>query len=47
VLRKLYADRGFRFRHHTYGALMVKPLTRAPFRSTFGPRFFWTVVDQF
>lgn len=47
ILRKLYAERGARFRRETYSSLMVKPLTRATFRSVFGPRFFQSPVDQF
>jgi len=47
ILRKLYVERGARFRRETYSSLMVKPLTRATFRSVFGPRFFQSPVDQF
>jgi GNAT superfamily N-acetyltransferase len=47
ILRKIYARRGARFRRETYSSLMVKPLTRATFRSVFGPRFFQSPVDQF
>lgn len=47
VLQGVYRERGFRFRHHTYHALMAKPLARASIRSAFGPRFYWTNVDQF
>jgi GNAT superfamily N-acetyltransferase len=47
ILRSLYAKRGARFRRETYSSLMVKPLTRATFRSVFGPRFFQSPVDQF
>jgi len=47
ILRSLYAERGARFRRETYASLMVKPVTRATFRSVFGPRFFQSPVDQF
>jgi GNAT superfamily N-acetyltransferase len=47
ILRTLYAERGARFRRDTYACLMVKSLTRATFRSVFGPRFFQSPVDQF
>jgi len=47
ILKRLYAERGARFRRETYSSLMVKPLTRATFRSVFGPRFFQSPVDQF
>jgi len=47
ILRGIYAERGARFRRETYSSLMVKPLTRATFRSVFGPRFFQSPVDQF
>jgi GNAT superfamily N-acetyltransferase len=47
ILRRIYAERGARFRRETYSSLMVKPLTRATFRSVFGSRFFQSPVDQF
>jgi len=47
ILRAIYKERGARFRRETYSSLMVKPLTRATFRSVFGPRFFQSPVDQF
>jgi hypothetical protein len=47
ILRSIYKERGARFRRETYSSLMVKPLTRASFRSVFGPRFFQSPVDQF
>ena len=47
LLRRIYAGRGARFRRETYSCLMVKPLTRATFRSVFGTRFFQSPVDQF
>jgi predicted acetyltransferase len=47
VLRGVYRERGFHFRYHTYHALMAKALARVSVRQVFGPRFFWTVVDQF
>ena len=47
ILRSLYAQRGARFRRETYSCLMVKPLTRATFRSAFGSHFFQSPVDQF
>jgi predicted acetyltransferase len=47
VLQGIYRERGFRFRYRTYHALMAKPLARASIRSVFGPRFYWTNVDQF
>ncbi len=47
ILRSIYAERGARFRRETYASLMVKPLTRATFRSVFGSRFFQSPVDQF
>ena len=47
ILRSIYAKRGARFRRETYASLMVKPLTRATFRSVFGSRFFQSPVDQF
>jgi hypothetical protein len=47
VLREIYRERGFRFRYHTYHALMAKPLAGVSVRQVFGPRFFWTTVDQF
>ena len=47
ILRSIYAERGARFRRETYSSLMVKPLTRATFRTVFGPRFFQSPVDQF
>jgi len=47
ILRGIYAERGARFRRETYSSLMVKPLTRATFRSVFGSRFFQSSVDQF
>ena len=47
ILRRIYAERGARLRRATYASLMVKPLTRATFRSVFGPRFFQSPVDQF
>jgi len=47
ILRAIYKERGARFRRETYSSLMVKPLTRASFRSVFGPRFFQSPVDQF
>ncbi len=47
ILRSIYKERGARFRRETYASLMVKPLTRAPFSSVFGPRFFQSSVDQF
>lgn len=47
ILRRIYAERGARFRRETYASLMVKPLTNATFRSVFGPRFFSSPVDQF
>ncbi len=47
ILRAIYKERGVRFRRETYASLMVKSLTRASFRSVFGPRFFQSPVDQF
>jgi ribosomal protein S18 acetylase RimI-like enzyme len=47
ILMGIYAERGARFRRETYSSLMVKPLTRATFRSIFGTRFFQSPVDQF
>jgi GNAT superfamily N-acetyltransferase len=47
ILKAIYKERGARFRRETYSSLMVKPLTRATFRSVFGPRFFQSPVDQF
>lgn len=47
ILRAIYKERGARFRRETYSSLMVKPLTRASFRSVFGPHFFQSPVDQF
>ncbi len=47
ILRSIYAERGARFRRETYACLMVKPLTRATFRSVFGSRFYQCPVDQF
>jgi predicted acetyltransferase len=47
VLARIYRERKFRFRYHTYHALMAKPLARVSVRQAFGPRFFWTTVDQF
>jgi hypothetical protein len=47
ILRSIYAKRGARFRRETYASLMVKPLTRASFRSVFGSLFFQSPVDQF
>ncbi len=47
ILRTIYKERGARFRRETYSSLMVKSLTRASFRSVFGPRFFQSPVDQF
>jgi hypothetical protein len=47
LLKSVYAERGARFRRETYSSLMAKPLTRATFRSVFGPRFFQSRVDQF
>jgi GNAT superfamily N-acetyltransferase len=47
ILKHIYASRGARFRRETYSCLMVKPLTRATFRSVFGSRFYQSPVDQF
>jgi ribosomal protein S18 acetylase RimI-like enzyme len=47
ILRSIYKQRGARFRRETYASLMVKSLTRAPFSSVFGSRFFQSPVDQF
>lgn len=48
VLKRIYREQGFKFRNRTYGTLMAKPLVRgASIRSAFGPRFHWTVADQF
>lgn len=47
ILREMYRQRGARFRRETYASLMVKPLTRATFRSVFGSHFFQSPVDQF
>ncbi|MCX6843003.1 MAG: GNAT family N-acetyltransferase [candidate division WOR-3 bacterium] len=47
ILAGIYSERGFRFRYHTYHALMAKPLAQVSVRQTFGPHFFWTTVDQF
>jgi hypothetical protein len=47
VLAGIYREREFRFRYHTYHALMAKPLARVSVRQAFGPGFFWTTVDQF
>jgi GNAT superfamily N-acetyltransferase len=47
ILRSIYAERGARLRRETYACLMVKPLTRATFRSVFGARFFQSPIDQF
>lgn len=48
VLLRIYRERGFRFRYRNYGTLMAKPLIRGlSVRSTFGPKFYWTSVDQF
>lgn len=47
VLRGIYRERDFRFRRHNYGTLMAKPLAGASVRESFGPRFYFTPVDQF
>ena len=47
VLAGIYRERGFRFRYHAYHAFMAMPLAGISVRQAFGPRFFWTVVDQF
>ncbi len=48
VLERIYRERGFKFRRKNYGTLMAKPLVRGlSVRSVFGPRFYWTPVDQF
>lgn len=47
VLKSLYRERGFRFRAQSYGSLMALPLGPASLRAAFGPRFFYTSVDQF
>ncbi|HTW90135.1 MAG TPA: GNAT family N-acetyltransferase [bacterium] len=47
LLRTIYEERGARFRPETYACLMVKSLTKATFRSVFGPSFYQSSVDQF
>ena len=48
TLERIYRSQGFRFRRRNYGTLMAKPLVRGiSIRQAFGPRFYWTVADQF
>ncbi len=48
VLRNIYRRQGFRFWHRTYGTLMAKSLVPTiSIHTAFGPRFYWTVADQF
>jgi GNAT superfamily N-acetyltransferase len=47
TLLKLYRSAGFTFRPRAFFVLMAKPLGRLSLRSTFGPDFSWSPLDQF
>jgi len=47
TLLGLYRDHGFRFRPRSFYVCMAKPLGKSSLRSTFGPNFTWSPLDQF